>query len=91
MSGPEATVLGLNPVSRVKHRSNEIEFKFNTRSNFLWHKQDIPEVEKIEIKYGREGFKEGNNFLHRNMFIFEMDIRLEFRESEVWFRLYQIK
>jgi hypothetical protein len=35
MTGPEATVLGLNPVSRVNHHSNEIEFKFNTRSNFL--------------------------------------------------------
>jgi hypothetical protein len=47
-SGPEATVLGLNPVSQVKHRSNEIEFKFNTCSNFLSLKQDIPEVKKMK-------------------------------------------
>jgi hypothetical protein len=78
-SGPEATMLGLNPVSQVKHRANEIEFKFNTCSNFLSLKQDIPEVKKNEIKYGYEGFKEGNNFLHRNMFIFEMYFKLKFR------------
>jgi hypothetical protein len=33
--GPMATVLGLNPVNRVKNSSNRIEFKFETRSNFF--------------------------------------------------------
>jgi hypothetical protein len=27
MSGPEVTVVGLNPVNQVKNRSNKIEFK----------------------------------------------------------------
>jgi hypothetical protein len=76
-------VLGLNPVSRVKHHSNEIEFKFNTRSNFLWPKQDIPEIKKFEIKYVFEGFDERNNFLHRNFSRFEMDFKIKFRESKV--------
>jgi hypothetical protein len=34
-------------------------------------------------KYGFEGFEERNNFLHRNFFIFEMDIELKFREVKV--------
>jgi hypothetical protein len=40
----EATMVGLNPGNRVKNHSNEIEFKFETRSNFLCSKQDLPEV-----------------------------------------------
>jgi hypothetical protein len=29
-------------------------------------------LEKFEIKYGCEVFEEGNNFLHRNFFRFEI-------------------
>jgi hypothetical protein len=35
----------------------------------------LPELEKFEIKYGCAGFEEGNNFLHRNFFRFEMDCK----------------
>jgi hypothetical protein len=30
-------------------------------------------LENFEIKYGIEGFKERNNFIHRNFFIFEVE------------------
>jgi hypothetical protein len=33
-------------------------------------KKDFPKLEKFEIKYGFEGFEEGNNFLHRNVLRF---------------------
>jgi hypothetical protein len=34
-------------------------------------------LENFEIKYGCEGFEERNNFLHRNFFIFEIDLKLK--------------
>jgi hypothetical protein len=36
-------------------------------------KTDLRVVKKFEIKYGYEGFEERNNFLHQNLFRFEMD------------------
>jgi hypothetical protein len=42
-------------------------------------------LEKIEIKYGCEGFEEGNNFLHRNFFRFKMGIELKCGEFNVCF------
>jgi hypothetical protein len=87
MSGSEATVLGLNPVNQVKNHSNEIEFKFKTRLNFLWSKQELPEVENFEINYGCEWFKERNNFLHKNFFSFEIDFELKIWEIKVCFWL----
>jgi hypothetical protein len=44
-----------------------------THSNFTRSKQDLPELDKFEIKYGFEGFVERKNFPYRNFFIFEMD------------------
>jgi hypothetical protein len=41
--------------------------------------------ENFQIKYGREGFKERNNFLHTNFFIFEMGFELNFGEFKVYF------
>jgi hypothetical protein len=32
---------------------------------------------KILKKYGCEGFEEGNNFIHRNLFIFGMDFEVK--------------
>jgi hypothetical protein len=40
-----------------------------THSIFLLSKHDLLKLENFEIKYGFEGFDEGNNFLHiRNRF-----------------------
>jgi hypothetical protein len=38
----------------------------------------------FEIKYGREGFEEGNNCLHTKFFRFEMDFELKFGEVKVY-------
>ncbi len=40
----------------------------------------LPELEKIEIKYGFEALIEGNNFLQRNLLRFRLDLQLKFRE-----------
>jgi hypothetical protein len=42
---------------------------------------DLPELEKIEIKYGCVGFKERNNLFYRDFFRFEMDFELENKEA----------
>jgi hypothetical protein len=52
-------------------------------SNFDSSKKDPPELENFERKYVCEGFKEGNNFLHRNVFRFEIYFKLKFRGSNV--------
>jgi hypothetical protein len=41
-------------------------------------KQDIPDIEKLEIK---SGFDERNNFLYRNFFIFDVYFEGKFREA----------
>jgi hypothetical protein len=51
-----------------------------TNSNLIWLKQNLPELENFEIKYGFEGFDEGNKFPYRNFLIFEMDVELKIRE-----------
>jgi hypothetical protein len=40
----------------------------------------FPFLGKIKIKYGFEDLKEMNNFLHRNVLRFRMDLELKFRE-----------
>jgi hypothetical protein len=50
-------------------RANEFKF-IQIRPNSVRSKQDLPDIKKIEIKYGFEGFEDRNNFLHRNFFIF---------------------
>jgi hypothetical protein len=54
-----------------------------THSIFILSKHDLLKLENFEIKYGFEGFDEGNNFLHMNFSIFEIDFKLKFRESKV--------
>jgi hypothetical protein len=48
-------------------------------------KRVLTKLEKFEIKYGFEGFAEGNNFLHRNFFGFKMGSELKFWELKVCF------
>jgi hypothetical protein len=50
-----------------------------TRSNFIQFKKDILEFENFEIKYGRKGFDEGNNFSDRNFSRFEREFELHIR------------
>jgi hypothetical protein len=66
--------------------------KFDSISNFKriqilssidQSKNDFPELKSIEIKYGHKGFKERNNFLHRNFFRFKMKIELKFQEASM--------
>jgi hypothetical protein len=40
-------------------------------------------LQKIEIKYGFEGFDERNNFPYRNFSRFEMEFELKFREASM--------
>jgi hypothetical protein len=51
--------------------SNEIQIL----SNFDRSKKDFTELKNFEIKYGCDGFKERNNFIHRNFFRFVMDVK----------------
>jgi hypothetical protein len=43
----------------------------------------IPELRKIEIKYGFEDLEEGNIFLYRNVSRFGMNLELKFREDSM--------
>jgi hypothetical protein len=52
-------------------------------SSFDQSKSDFPKLEKIEIKYGHEGFEERNNFLHMNFFRFKMEFELKFQEASM--------
>jgi hypothetical protein len=45
-------------------------------------KKDLLELEIFEIKYGFGGFEEMNNFLHRNIFRFEMYFELKILGSQ---------
>jgi hypothetical protein len=45
-----------------------------TCSNLIHSKQDLPELKKIEIKYGFEGFDEMDKFPYRNVLRFKMDV-----------------
>jgi hypothetical protein len=56
---------------------------FQINSNLFQSNQDILELRKFELKYGCGGFDEWNNFLHKNFFIFEMDLELKIWESKV--------
>jgi hypothetical protein len=67
-------------------KSNSNHFKTNpNHSNFDYLKNDIPELENFELKYDFEGFEERNNFLHRNVFRFMMEIELKIWEVEIYF------
>jgi hypothetical protein len=47
----------------------------------IYFKKDLPELQKIEIKYGYEGFDIWKNFPYKNFHIFKKDYELKFRES----------
>jgi hypothetical protein len=75
-------------------RGGQIYFEFKFKpvsnqiqviSNFGQPKKNLPELKKIEIKYGCEIFEERNNFLHRNFFRFKMDFELTIWEFKICF------
>jgi hypothetical protein len=49
-----------------------------------WPKWNIPELQKVEIKYGFEDLKSMNIFVPRNFFRFEMDFKWKFREISMF-------
>jgi hypothetical protein len=69
-----------------------VQTRFETKSECKWFKQFqtvsifsrlgkySPLLRKIQIKYGFEALKEGNNFLYRNFLRFGMDWEYKFRE-----------
>jgi hypothetical protein len=59
--GPDKQCPGFNLGKLIQTRSN----LFQINSNLIRSKKNLPELEKIEIRYGREGFEEWNHFLHR--------------------------
>jgi hypothetical protein len=53
--------------------SNFKRIQIISKPSKLWMIQKVPsQLENFEIKFGCEGFEEGNNFLHRNFFRFEI-------------------
>jgi hypothetical protein len=44
---------------------------------------DLPELKKIQVKYGFEGRGVRNKFLHRNVFRFEINFELKIWEVKV--------
>jgi hypothetical protein len=59
--------------------------KFKSLSIFDRSRNDLSELEKIEMIYGFEDFEESKNFLHRNFFRPEMGFELKFGEVKVYF------
>jgi hypothetical protein len=55
----------------------------STHSNLIWSKQDLPLLQKFEIKYGFEWLNEGNNFPYRNFSRFEMESESKFRGTSM--------
>jgi hypothetical protein len=51
--------------------------KFKSLSIFDRSRNDLSELEKIEMIYGFEDFEESNNFLYRNFFRPEMGFELK--------------
>jgi hypothetical protein len=45
-----------------------------------WPKRCLPELEKIQIKYGFAGNRIGNNFFDWNFSRFRIELELKFRE-----------
>jgi hypothetical protein len=73
------TVPWFQPGKLIQTRLN----LFQINSNLIRSKNDLPELEKIEIKYGCEWFEERNHFLHSNFFRFEMYFELKIWEVKV--------
>jgi hypothetical protein len=67
------------PSKSIQTRSN----LFQIISNLNHSKKGLPKLEKFEIKYGFEGFKERNNFIHRNSFRFKIYFELKIWEFKI--------
>jgi hypothetical protein len=52
---------------------------FQTRSNLIRFKIDVPKFEKVEMKYGYEVFDEKNKFSYRNFSRFKGGFQLKLR------------
>jgi hypothetical protein len=63
--------VGQTRLNLIQMTLNEFTL-FQINSNLFWSKHDLPKLEKIEIKYGFEGFEERNDFPYRN-FLFMLD------------------
>jgi hypothetical protein len=58
-----------------------IQIKFKLHSNLTRSKQNLPKLEKFEIKYDCEGFDVSNIFPYLNFSRFEMEFELKIREA----------
>jgi hypothetical protein len=58
-----------------EERKNDLNLNLTIQkySNLIHSKSDLIGLIFFEIKYGSEDFNERNNFLHRNIFKFEVD------------------
>jgi hypothetical protein len=56
----------------VQKFSNRFESNSNS-FNWFHSKKNLPEIEKIEIKYGFKGFDERDDFLYRHFSRFKLD------------------
>jgi hypothetical protein len=55
--GPQVLCRRFKPIRLIQMILNS----FQTNSNLIRSKQDLPELENFEIKYGFKEFDEGNN------------------------------
>jgi hypothetical protein len=85
--GEEGEAAGWDRLQREREptdrRARSRKSKFKTDSNLTLSKTGVPGLKKSKIKYGYEGFKEGNNFLHRNFLRFELYFELKIWEVKV--------
>jgi hypothetical protein len=65
--------------NKYSNRSKPISNSFKLSSI----QQDLPGVQKFEIKYGWREFEIGNNFDYKCFLIFEMDVELKFRDASM--------
>jgi hypothetical protein len=68
-------------LNRTKSQTGPNQFQIP--SNFPRSKQDLLDLQKIEIKYGWREFEIRNNFPYKGFLIFEMDFELKFREASM--------
>jgi hypothetical protein len=54
-------------------------------STFDHSRKDLSTLKNFEIKFGHEGFEQGNKFLPMKFFRFDMDFELKFGELKVCF------
>jgi hypothetical protein len=71
--GPACSEIG-GPDGRRKKNNLNLNLTIQKYLNLIHSESNIPGLKFFEIKYGFEGFDERNNFLHRNVFKFEVDV-----------------